>query len=50
MPIPFPMFGQPYRRLKEAWGIVKLTTERKNTFDSAGISSGSEVLTSHVGL
>jgi hypothetical protein len=50
MTIPFPMFGQSYRRLKEAWGIVKLTTERKNTFDSAGISASSEALTSHLGI
>jgi hypothetical protein len=31
-------------------GIVKLTAERKNTFHSAGISSGSEALTSHLGV
>jgi hypothetical protein len=31
-------------------GIVKLTAERKNCFHSAGISSGSEGLTSHLGI
>jgi hypothetical protein len=30
-------------------GIVKLIAQRKNTFHSAGISSGSEALTSHLG-
>jgi hypothetical protein len=31
-----------------AEGIVKLTAERKNTFHSAGISAGSEALTSYL--
>ena len=31
-------------------GMVKLTAERKNTLYSAGISSGSEALTSHFGV
>jgi hypothetical protein len=31
-------------------GIVKLTAERKNTFHSVTISSGSEALTSHLGI
>jgi hypothetical protein len=30
-------------------GIVKLTAERKNTFHSVGISSGSTALTSYLG-
>ena len=31
-------------------GIVKLTAERKNAFHLAGCSSGSEALTSHLGV
>jgi hypothetical protein len=31
-------------------GIVKLTAEQKNTFDTAGSSFGSEALASHSGL
>jgi hypothetical protein len=39
-------------RLKQGMltGIVKLTAERKNTFHSAAISSGSEALMSHLGI
>jgi hypothetical protein len=38
------------RRSMVMKGIVKLTADRKNTFHSAGISSGSEALTSHLGI
>jgi hypothetical protein len=43
-------FGITSSRSPNGWnGIVKLTAQRKNTFHSAGISSGSEALTSHLG-
>jgi hypothetical protein len=46
----YEQYGKPLEADHKGEGIVKLTAERKNTFHSVTISSGSEALTSHLGI